>query len=67
MSDAKPVTPAAGDIVVDVGKSSISDLWKKEDYWAIWLGFLALIATTQPFRISHLLSLLKASRMPLER
>lgn len=29
-------------IVVDEGKSSISDLWKKEDYWAIWLGFLLL-------------------------
>ncbi len=43
MSDAKSVTPTTDDIVVDVGKSSISDLWKKEDYWAIWLGFLALI------------------------
>lgn len=32
--------------VVDYAQSSISDLWKKEDYWAIWLGlafcFLAL-------------------------
>ncbi|UZP67447.1 putative sulfate exporter family transporter [Desulfovibrio mangrovi] len=31
-------------IVVDKGKSSISDLWTKEDYWAIWLGFF-IIAT----------------------
>lgn len=31
-------------IVVDKGKSSLSDLWTKEDYWAIWLGFI-IIAT----------------------
>jgi len=31
------------EVVTDVGKSSISDLWKKEDYWAIWLGFALLI------------------------
>ena len=31
------------EVVIDVGKSNISDLWKKEDYWAIWLGFLVLI------------------------
>lgn len=30
------------DIVVDKGQSRISDLWKKEDYWAIWLGFIIL-------------------------
>ncbi len=30
-------------IVVDDGKNRISDLWTKEDYWAIWLGFLILI------------------------
>ncbi len=30
------------DIVVDRATSSFSDLWKKEDYWAIWLGFLVL-------------------------
>ena len=29
--------------VVDSGKGSLSDLWKKEDYWAIWLGFFLLI------------------------
>ncbi len=31
------------DVVVDRATSSISDLWKKEDYWAIWLGFLILV------------------------
>ncbi|MBW1898488.1 MAG: putative sulfate exporter family transporter, partial [Deltaproteobacteria bacterium] len=29
--------------VVDRATSSWSDLWKKEDYWSIWLGFLLLI------------------------
>ncbi|WP_272700593.1 YeiH family protein [Desulfovibrio sp. Fe33] len=31
------------EVVVDKATSSWSDLWKKEDYWAIWLGFLILI------------------------
>ncbi|WP_235896634.1 YeiH family protein [Oceanidesulfovibrio marinus] len=30
-------------VVVDKGSSKISDLWKMEDYWAIWLGFALLI------------------------
>ena len=30
------------EVVVDKASSSWSDLWKKEDYWAIWLGFLIL-------------------------
>jgi uncharacterized membrane protein YadS len=34
------------DVVVDKGQSRLSDLWTKEDYWAIWIGlttmFLAL-------------------------
>jgi uncharacterized membrane protein YadS len=34
---------AASDVVIDSGKSQLSDLWKKEDYWAIWLGFAILI------------------------
>ncbi len=29
--------------VVDRAQSSISDLWKKEDYWAIWIGFAIII------------------------
>jgi len=30
-------------VVVDKAGGQLSDLWKKEDYWAIWLGFLILI------------------------
>ena len=33
----------AKEVVTDRGASSTSDLWKKEDYWAIWLGFFLLI------------------------
>lgn len=32
------------EVVIDKAASSISDLWKKEDYWAIWLGFALLVA-----------------------
>ncbi|MEW5772302.1 MAG: putative sulfate exporter family transporter [Thermodesulfobacteriota bacterium] len=31
------------DVVIDKGASSLSDLWRKEDYWAIWLGFVILV------------------------
>ncbi|PTN34353.1 YeiH family protein [Desulfonatronum sp. SC1] len=31
------------DIVIDRGKWEWSELWKKEDWWAIWLGFVILI------------------------
>lgn len=31
-----------GQIVDDVGKWEWSELWKKEDWWAIWLGFFIL-------------------------
>ncbi len=30
------------DVVIDVAHSKLSDLWKKEDYWAIWLGAFIL-------------------------
>jgi len=33
-----------GDVVKDVGKWEWSELWKKEDWWAVWLGFFLLIA-----------------------
>lgn len=36
-------TKATDNIVVDKGKFSWSDLWKLEDYWAIWLGAFLLI------------------------
>ena len=29
---------------MDRATSKLSDLWKKEDYWAIWLGFIMLLA-----------------------
>ena len=32
------------EIVQDVGKWEWSELWKKEDWWAIWLGFAILFA-----------------------
>jgi len=31
------------DVVIDSGKGKISDLWKKEDYWAIWLGIVLIV------------------------
>ena len=31
-------------VVIDRAEGKLSDLWKKEDYWAIWLGFILLIA-----------------------
>jgi uncharacterized membrane protein YadS len=34
---------SGGEVVVDIAKSHISDLWLLEDYWAIWLGALLLI------------------------
>lgn len=30
-------------VVVDRAESKLSDLWKKEDYWAIWIGMFILI------------------------
>ncbi|MCG8688059.1 MAG: YeiH family protein [Desulfobacterales bacterium] len=30
--------------VTDTAQTKLSDLWLKEDYWAIWLGFALLIA-----------------------
>ena len=44
MADAKTVAPPnQDDVVVDKAASSWSDLWKKEDYWAIWIAFALLI------------------------
>ena len=33
-----------GQVVSDVGKWEWSEMWKKEDWWAIWLGFIILFA-----------------------
>jgi uncharacterized membrane protein YadS len=38
------MSQAGNDVVIDDGRARFSDLWKKEDYWAIWLGFIILIA-----------------------
>jgi len=32
----------SSNVVIDHGKSQWSDLWKKEDYLAIWLGFIII-------------------------
>ncbi|PKN42388.1 MAG: putative sulfate exporter family transporter [Deltaproteobacteria bacterium HGW-Deltaproteobacteria-18] len=32
-------------VVIDHGKSQLSDLWKKEDYLAIWLGFIIIVVS----------------------
>ena len=32
-------------IVVDDGRAKWSDLWLKEDYWAIWIGFFVIIVS----------------------
>ena len=44
MAEQTQPTQPDGDVVIDKGTSSLSDLWKKEDYWAIWLGFIMLLA-----------------------
>jgi hypothetical protein len=31
-------------IVVDQGRWEWSEMWKKEDWWAIWIGFFILVA-----------------------
>ncbi|OGW45846.1 MAG: hypothetical protein A2078_10730 [Nitrospirae bacterium GWC2_57_9] len=43
--DIAPKVPVkqSNDVVVDKPETSWSDLWKKEDYWAIWLGTLILV------------------------
>jgi uncharacterized membrane protein YadS len=46
MSEEEVVTTeSTGDqVVIDRAAGKLSDLWKKEDYWAIWLGFILLLA-----------------------
>jgi len=43
MADPNIAQPRGDEVVTDAGRGSFSDLWKKEDYWAIWLGFFILI------------------------
>lgn len=44
MDEEKKVKTGNQEIVRDVGKWEWSELIKKEDWWAIWLGFVILIA-----------------------
>ncbi len=39
----KSKTIDKADIITDKAEYKLSDLWKKEDYWAIWLGFAILV------------------------
>jgi uncharacterized membrane protein YadS len=41
--EEKQNMPESSDYVVDRAETKLSDLWKKEDYWAIWLGFSLLV------------------------
>ena len=34
---------AGSDVVRDVAKWEWSELWSKEDWWAVWLGFAILL------------------------
>ncbi len=43
LMDAKTAVLTNMDVVTDRGAADWSDLWKKEDYWAIWLGFIVLL------------------------
>ena len=43
MTDNTEFGSVENQYVIDQAKSRLSDLWKKEDYWAIWLGFFILI------------------------
>ena len=38
------MSQSSPDVVVDDGRAKFSDLWKKEDYWSIWLGFAVILA-----------------------
>ena len=39
----------AQEVVQQLETSKLSDLWRKEDYWAIWLGFALVIAALAIF------------------
>lgn len=43
MAEQEPKTATEKNVVTDKAESKLSDLWKKEDYLAIWLGFFLLI------------------------
>ena len=37
------IEKSSTDIVRDVGKWEWSEMWTKEDWWAVWLGFSILL------------------------
>ncbi len=43
MAESKSTTAEKDYVVIESGKTTITDLYKKEDWMAIWLGFLLLI------------------------
>ncbi len=43
MANEAEALPEGSQVVRDRATTSFSDLWKKEDYWAIWLGFFLLL------------------------
>jgi uncharacterized membrane protein YadS len=43
MAENTTAKTSGEEVVIDRPSASLSDLWKKEDYWAIWLGFLLLV------------------------
>jgi len=40
---ADDIKTNGNDVVTDIAGSKWSDLWKTEDYWAIWIGFALII------------------------
>ena len=40
---AETQNPTNQEVVIDKATTKLSDLWKKEDYWAVWLGFFMLL------------------------
>jgi len=42
-TNVEAVEKVEPDIVHDKARTKLSDLWLKEDYWAIWLGFFLLM------------------------
>jgi len=44
MAETKTKPPAEPDVVViESGKTTLKDLYKKEDWMAVWMGFILLI------------------------
>ena len=55
------------DIVVDKAESKLSDLWTREDYWAIWLGFAILAVAFFLFTSAATKESIEKSIAPLQQ